>query len=321
MAAVPSPRSDNGRGRIVITGAAGLVGQNLMPRIKALGFSDIVAIDKHPTNARILSELHPDVRVVMADLARDNGWQENLSGATSLVVGHAQIGGLDERAYAANNVTATERLMEAAHTAGVEYLVHISSSVVNSAVIDFYTESKTAQEKVVASSGIPAAILRPTLMFGWFDRKHLGWLARFMRKTPIFPVPGDGRYLRQPLYAGDFCAIVAASLGRRIRGGYNISGLEKIDYIELIRDLRDAIGLRTPIVRIPYPVFRAALQVYALFDRDPPFTAKQLEALATPDVFELIDWPGIFGVAATPLRQALRETFRDPRYAHISLDF
>jgi nucleoside-diphosphate-sugar epimerase len=76
MAAVPSPRSDNGRGRIVITGAAGLVGQNLMPRIKALGFSDIVAIDKHSTNARILSELHPDVRVVMADLARDNGWQE-----------------------------------------------------------------------------------------------------------------------------------------------------------------------------------------------------------------------------------------------------
>ena len=26
----------------------------------------------------------------------------------------------------------------------------------------------------------------------------------------------------------------------------------------------------------------------------------------TPDVFEVIDWPGIFGVKATPLTEALR---------------
>ena len=31
-------------------------------------------------------------------------------------------------------------------------------------------------------------------MFGWFDRKHLGWLARFMTRAPVFPVPGHGRY-------------------------------------------------------------------------------------------------------------------------------
>ena len=41
-------------------------------------------------------------------------------------------------------------------------------------------------------------------MFGWFDRKHLGWLARFMCRVPVFPIPGSGEYLRQPLYVGDF---------------------------------------------------------------------------------------------------------------------
>ena len=49
---------------------------------------------------------------------------------------------------------------------------------------------------------------------------------------------------------------------------------------------------------------------YGCFDRDPPFTTAQLEALVTPDVFEVIDWPGIFGVKATPLREALAETFQ-----------
>ena len=85
----------------------------------------------------------------------------------------AQIGGLNPEAYLANNVTATKRLLDAAKLAKVSYLVHISSSVVNSAAVDDYTESKKAQEKIALEGGIPCSVLRPTLMFGWFDRKHL----------------------------------------------------------------------------------------------------------------------------------------------------
>ena len=187
--------------------------------------------------------------------------------------------------------------------AKVPYLVQISSSVVNSAAIDAYTESKKAQEKIAVESGIPCVVLRPTLMFGWFDRKHLGWLARFMARTPAFPVPGHGRYLRQPLYAGDFCDIIMACIERRITGAYNISGLERVDYIDLIRTLRDTLELNRPIVKVPYPLFWTLLTTYAWFDKDPPFTAKQLEALVTPDVFEIIDWPGIFGVESHAARR------------------
>ena len=237
------------------------------------------------------------------------------AGADALVSAHAQIGGVDPDAFVANNVTATERLIDAALRAKVPYLVQISSSVVNSAAIDAYTESKKAQEKIAVESGIPCVVLRPTLMFGWFDRKHLGWLARFMARMPAFPVPGHGRYLRQPLYAGDFCDIIMACIERRITGAYNISGLERVDYIDLIRTLRGTLGLNRPIVKVPYPLFWTMLTTYAWFDKDPPFTAKQLEALVTPDVFEIIDWPGIFGIKATPLDEAMRETYLHPDYS------
>ena len=73
----------------------------------------------------------------------------------------------------------------------IAQLVHISSSVVESVADDFYTNTKKDQEQMVLRSGIECPILRPTLMFGWFDRKHLGWLSRFMAKVPVFPVP-DG---------------------------------------------------------------------------------------------------------------------------------
>jgi nucleoside-diphosphate-sugar epimerase len=308
--------------KIAITGAAGLVGQNLVPRLKARGGYEIVAFDKHPANTRILRDLHPDVRVVEADLAEPGDWTAALDGVEAVVVAHAQIGGLDEREFHRNNVVSTERLLEAIAARGGCRLVHISSSVVNSAAVDWYTESKKAQERLVLESGNPCIVLRPTLMFGWFDRKHLGWLARFMRRAPVFPVPGDGRFLRQPLYAGDFCDIVMACLDRRLNGAqYNISGQERIHYIDLMRLVRDACRVRTPIVRVPYRLFWAALKAYALLDRDPPFTTSQLEALVTPDVFEVIDWPGIFDVRPTPLREAMDTTFRDPRYASLALEF
>jgi hypothetical protein len=74
-------------------------------------------------------------------------------------------------------------------------------------------------------------------------------------------------------------------------------------------------------VPIPYRIFWALLKLYALFDRDPPFTTKQLEALVAPDIFEVIDWPGIFGVKATPLRTALEQTYCDPVYSEVVLEF
>jgi nucleoside-diphosphate-sugar epimerase len=308
------------RRRVVVTGAAGLVGRNLLPRLTARGF-DVVALDKHPQTAELLAGIDPGIRVVKADLACDDGWQESLSGADSLVSSHAQIGGIDAQEFEDNNIRASTRLLEAARTAGIGYLVQISSSVVKSAAVDFYTESKKAQENLALASGIPCVVLRPTLMFGWFDRKHLGWLAEFMRRVPVLPVPGSGRYLRQPLYVGDFSNIVVACLERWISPAiYNISGLEKIDYIDLIRELRDALEARTAMVRIPYTLFWVLLRAYALVDRNPPFTTKQLEALATPDVFEVIDWPKIFGVTPTPLREALRDTFSNPRFSPTVLE-
>jgi nucleoside-diphosphate-sugar epimerase len=307
--------------KIVVTGAAGLVGQNLIPRLEASGYTKVVAIDKHPANTSILRQLNPRVSVIEADLATADGWQSTVADTDIVIVAHAQIGGLNRVAFVANNVTATHRLINAVR-ANNPYIVYIGSSVVEAAAEDLYTQTKREQERIIWASGLPSVILRPTLMFGRFDRKHIGWLARFMHKTPVFPIPGHGHYPRQPLYCRDFCEIVISCIIHRPSGAaYNISGQEKIDYLDLMLAVRDACQARTAIIRVPYAIFWGLLQIYAKFDQDPPFTAKQLEALVASDTFEVIDWPRIFGVNSTPLGTALRETFRDPVYSKIVLEF
>jgi nucleoside-diphosphate-sugar epimerase len=165
-------------------------------------------------------------------------------------------------------------------------------------------------------SGLPGCVLRPTLMYGWFDPKHFGWLARFMEKVPVFPIPGHGRYMRQPLYERDFCRAILWCIENRPLGKiYDLVGNERIDYIDIIRAIRDVKGLRTPIVRIPYGLFDALLRLYALFSDKPPFTASQLKALTAGDDFSGVDIEQTFGFKPTPFAEGIRETFCHPVYS------
>lgn len=308
--------------KIILSGGAGLVGQNLVARLKDRGYSNIVVLDKHRINSEILRKVHPDITVEYADLAEPGDWNLHFNGADIVVMLQAQIGGNDYSEFVRNNIDSTRLILKAIKDNGISTLVHISSSVVESAADDFYTRTKKDQEKMVLESGITCPILRPTLMFGWFDRKHLGWLSRFMKKIPIFPIPGHGRYMRQPLYVGDFSNIIISCIENNINDGiYNISGHEKIDYIDIIRAIKQITQARAKILRIPYSLFYALLWIWGKFDNNPPFTTQQLAALSTKDEFEVIDWPKIFGVPFTSFQIALNETFNDPRYSEIVLEF
>ena len=101
----------------------------------------------------------------------------------------------------------------------------------------------------------------------------------------------------------------------------DISGHEKIDYIDIIREIKRATDAKALIVKIPYSLFHALLWLWGLFDRNPPFTTQQLAALVAKDEFEVIDWPAIFGVSSTPFADAIYETFCDPRYSPVVLEF
>ncbi len=306
--------------KIVITGGAGLVGQNLLVKLQNRQCHNVHIIDKSRHNLTIAANLQPAVSCTEADLAVPGDWQQVLADADIVVILHAQIGGNITQDFYRNNVNATQNILS--HIPDNAYLVHVSSSVIESSANDDYSLSKARQEYLVAKSGFEHAILRPTLMFGWFDRKHFGWLAQFMSSSPVFPIPGDGKYVRQPLYAGDFCDIIIACMEKRVTGEpYNISGKEKSCYIDIIREIKRASDSSSVLLKLPYRLFYLLLLIYALFDRNPPFTTTQLKALVIDETFEDIDWETLFGVTATPLSKAIEQTFCDPLYSKVRLKF
>jgi nucleoside-diphosphate-sugar epimerase len=311
--------------RLFLPGGAGLVGLNLIQQLREKHPDwDLLVVDKKGAAVEVGRRLYPEVTFLVEDLCVTEGvrWPSELQDCKACVMLQAEIGNTDPTQFERNNILSTRVVLEQLHRSSINRLVHISSSVVNSVSHDLYTTTKRRQEEMVRQQWPEAVVLRPTLMFGWFDRKHLGWLARFLKKSPLFPIPGSGRFIRQPLYVQDFCSVIVSCLEHPDLGGaYDITGMEQISYLTLMRELRSAVGSRSWIIHLPIPVFGVLLQLWALISRQPAFTRSQLKALTAGDEFAVIDWPGIFGVHTTPLAQALWMAYGDPRFANLAIPF
>ena len=302
--------------KVVVTGAAGLVGQNLIPLL-VKDFKEVVCIDKHQENLDLLKNLNPDITAVQADCSED-GWQQHLAGADVLVTMAVQISAQDPQLFHKNSFLATKKAVDAAKKYGVNHVVHISSSVVISKAEDEYTKTKRMAEDYIIKSGVAYTILRPALIYGPFDNKHLGYLSRFLEKSPIFPVPGDGKIIRQPIYVLDVANVIAAAAKREPRDRiYDLIGNEKIFYIDLIKTIAKVKNIQRLIVPLPISVFAFLMNAHAAITRSLPFTEDQLKALVAGDVFRVFPWWDEFGVPYTPFETAWREMQGLPQYKYV----
>ncbi len=292
--------------KVVVTGAAGLVGQNLVPLLTK-DFKEVVCIDKHQENLDLLKNLNPDITAVQADCSEDK-WQQHLAGADVLITMAAQISAPDSELFYKNSFLATKKAVDAAKKYRVPHVLHISSSVVISKAEDDYTKTTRMAEDYIIKSGVSYTILRPSLIFGPFDNKHLGYLSRFLEKSPLFPLPGDGKIIRQPIYVLDVAKVIATAARREPKDRiYDLIGNEKIFYVDLIKTIARVKNIRRLIVPLPISLFSFLMNAHAKITGSQPFTEDQLKALVAGDVFKVFPWWDEFGVPYTKFEDAWRE--------------
>ncbi len=297
--------------KTIVTGAAGLVGQNLIPMLVKEGYR-VIALDRNP-NIALLQRLNPAVQCIRTDVSEHGTWEEEFKGAYCVIQLHAQIASPFPEPFVKSNVVGVQHILDLCKKYKIKNLIHLSSSVVISVAKDEYTQTKRKGEEFVRASNVPHTILRPPLMYGCFDAKHLGWITRFMERWPIFPVPGSGNYVRQPLYVNDLCKVVVALTKRKPQNKtWNIIGREKIRYIDLLRIIAKTRGWKRWFIPIPISLFSLMLKVYGWFTGKPMFTPEQLKALVAGDEFPIEPWCEEFNVPYTPFKEAMWKTWHSP---------
>lgn len=141
-------------------------------------------------------------------------------------------------------------LFEAARRAGVARIVHVS---ITNPSLDSdlpYFSGKATVERALIESGIPYAILRPTVLFGREDIliNNIAWV---LRHFPVFPIPGDGQYRLQPIYVDDLAKLAVEQGQNTADTIIDAIGPETFAYRELVQEIGTAIGQRRPMVPLP----------------------------------------------------------------------
>lgn len=172
----------------------------------------------------------------------------------------------------------TRKLVQAAVRAGVQRIVHIS---ITNPSLDSdlpYFWGKAANEQTVMESGIPYAILRPTVLFGPEDIliNNIAWL---LRRFPFFAIPGDGSYRLQPVFVDDL-AELAVDVGYA-QGNilWDAVGPDIFTFEEMVRLISRTLGLKRGLFHVPPRLALAAAQFLSLFVGDVLLTPEEVEGL------------------------------------------
>lgn len=291
--------------KIIIAGGAGLVGKSLLKVINSDKY-EITVIDKDLELINSLKKKFTNVLFINIDLSEINQINKYNFTADILILLQAQIKGLAYEVFHKNTVQSTTNLINYFSQKKIKpYIVHISSSVVNSKANDFYTKSKIEQETLVKKTDYKKVILRPTLMYGDGDNKHLFVLLNLMRRLKMLPLPGNGKFFRQPLFAIDFAHVIYDCIKHEHVGSFNISGLEKIYFRDCLLKLKKSHDVSAVFIPIPIFIFRYLLRFISFFYKNVPFTEQQLNALIIDELFEMNDWPKKFDCKYTKFDEAL----------------
>ena len=199
------------------------------------------------------------------------------------------------------HVAATRNVVDAARLWGIPRFIHMSALGARAGGTTGYFDSKGRAEDCVRQSGLRWTIFRPSVIFGPGDA-FLNELARILRTAPLMPVPGNGKYLLQPVFVGDVAKGFADALLRpdTEMGIFEVGGPERFSYGELLDRIGASMGRRARKLHVPLSLLRPAVRILERFERF-PLTTDQLGMLLQENVCDHEPFYSTFGFTPLPL--------------------
>jgi nucleoside-diphosphate-sugar epimerase len=227
-----------------VTGAFGYTGKYITRRLLSMG-EGVLTLTGHPTREDPFGD-----RVSVAPFNFDNQSQltESLRGATTLFNTY-WVRFSHGRVTFDNAVANTKTLIRAAEEAGVRRIVHVSITNASESSPLPYFRGKALLEQAIMQSGLSYAIIRPTVIFGTEDIliNNIAW---FLRRFPVFAVPGSGDYRLQPIFVEDLTEIAVSAAHRDENLAVDAVGPEVFTFEELVRLIAEKIRSRARIIHL-----------------------------------------------------------------------
>ncbi len=247
---------------LLLTGATGLVGSALLPRLLAEG-TEVRCLVRDP---RRLGPQRVRVQIALGDLADPPSFRNALRGVHTVVHLAASIRDQPHGSIEELDGIATWRMVEAAQRQGVERFVFFSALGASTHHRTRCLRAKALAEQAVREADVRSIVFAPSIVYAPGD----AWLTLLERLAllPVMPVSGRGRAAFQPIWAEDVAACVIAALrgdgAGRADGArherYELAGPQTLSHSEIVRTLLRSLDRRRPLLHVPTPVVSRALR-------------------------------------------------------------
>ncbi len=257
----------------VVTGAFSYSGAAIARDLQRSG-RRVRTLTGHPERAP--ADVPVDVRPL--DFDDVLGLTSSLEGATTLYNTYwirFPHGAADHERAVANLRT----LFHAARQAGVERIVHVSITHPSISSPYGYFRGKAEAERALAEVDVPYAVLRPAILFGG-DGVLINNIAWLLRRLPVFAVGGRGDYRIRAVHIDDLAALALAAGAERSTTVIDAVGPERPTFLELVRQIRLAVGARSLIVPVPGVLMPPLASALGLVLHDVLLTADEFRAMA-----------------------------------------
>lgn len=246
--------------KIFITGSASHLAQALLPGLcDSSLISKVTGIDLHPTLFQ-----HKKFHEIQMDV-RDTSLPSLLMGHDALI--HLAFVVLRGKVSATDmydiNVTASQKIFDAAKNANLKRLIHLSSASVYGSGInlketaefnplpDFlYAQHKSTLEQWMAIHHPQAVRLRPHIILG----PHAQPLLKTLIRQPFYIQLPDPQPLLQCVHEADVADAIKLALFSEAQGAYNLAAPDTISFKGIIQKFHRFT------LPVPFGIAKAALQ-------------------------------------------------------------
>ena len=270
---------------ILITGAAGYLGNQTAKRLVALG-RPVRALVRTPAKAKLrLGQIADHIDIVPGDVTAPATLapaMRDVSAVIHYVAIAMEKGG---QTYESVNYQGAVNVLRAAEAAGVQRFINMSQNGARADLPYRFLASKGRAQEFVAASNMQWTALRPSAIFGPQD-EFFNTFARLLKLTPlVFPLIGGGKAEFQPVSVHDVVEAVIRCLDddSTIGAELTLGGPEVLSLAEIERRIIDALGTRRILLPLPVSLLRPVVRLMQAVLPGSPVSTSLLDLLEVPN--------------------------------------
>ncbi|MGK2944417.1 MAG: complex I NDUFA9 subunit family protein [Desulfuromonadales bacterium] len=282
--------------KVFLTGGTGFVGSEVLRQLVTAGHVVRALVRKGSEDKLAVLE---NVEVYPGDVTDAASLVDALTGCDAVIhlVGIIREFPNRDVTFKRMHIEGTENMLKAAAAQGVQRYLHMSSNGVREGGSTAYHRTKWQSEKLVRDSNLDWTIFRPSLIFGP-GSEFVDILVTLIRKLPVVPVIGDGKYRMQPVAVDQVAAsfVKALGLSETIGKTYHLAGGASYSYDEILDLTARALGKEKACkIHQPLILIKPMVKMMQGFDQF-PITEDQLKMLVEGNVCDPGEWAKTFNL-------------------------